>query len=212
MLFATKWAAAQHPLTDEERSRLAALPVANIGDAMDRMGMVDASIKPVWSGARTVGTAHTVWTRAGDNRAIHEAIASARPGDVIVVNGQGDRSRALMGDLMAERATLAGIAGVVVDGAVRDAEGLAEIGLPVFARAVNPAGPYKNGPGATGVVIALGGVAVIPGDVIVADADGVVVIPRGNLDEVLEAAEAKFRSEEQTRAGMQQPVGAAAER
>jgi regulator of RNase E activity RraA len=180
--------------------RFAALPAANIGDVMDRLGILDARISPIWPGARLAGPAFTVWTRSGDNHAVHLALAVARPGDVIVVNGGGDESRALIGEIMGARARTRGIAGFVLDGAARDAAGLAAIDMPVFARSITPAGPYKNGPGYLGRTVAVGGVAVAPGDIIVGDDDGVVVIPRAEAAEILVAAEAKFKAEELARA------------
>jgi RraA family protein len=176
-------------------NRFAQLPTANIADAMDRLGALDSRIKGVWPDATVVGPAYTVWTRAGDNKFLHEALRRANPGDVIVVNGQGDESRALIGELMAERAKAAGIAGFVIDGAVRDAEDIGEIEFPVFARAVTPAGPYKYGPGHLGRTVAVGGVAVAPGDIVVGDRDGVVVVPIGEAAQVLLAAEAKHADE-----------------
>lgn len=175
--------------------RLRALPVAAIGDVMDRLGILNSAIKPVWDGARLAGRALTVWTRAGDNKTIHEAIPLVQRDDVIVVNGEADESRALIGELLGRRAQVAGAAGFVLDGAARDAKGLAELGIPVFARTVTPAGPYKFGPGRIGVPVAVGGVVVEPGDYIAGDADGVVVITPESIDEVLDAAEAKARKE-----------------
>jgi regulator of RNase E activity RraA len=170
-------------------ARFALLPSANIGDAMDRLGAMDSRIAAIWPGARVVGTALTVWTRPGDNLAIHAALPQAHPGDVIVVSGGADESRALIGELIGGRSKALGIAGYVIDGAVRDAAGLAEYQLPVFARAVTPAGPYKDGPGRVGVAVAVGGVSVATGDVIVGDADGVVVIPQAQLEAVATRAE-----------------------
>ncbi|MEV1245252.1 methyltransferase [Nonomuraea sp. NPDC050022] len=183
-------------------SRLAALPTANIGDAMERLGILDSRIRPVWPGARVAGYAFTVWTRSGDNALIHQALEVVGAGDVIVVNGGGDESRALIGELIGQRAKNSGVAGFVIDGAVRDAEGLGEMGMPVFARAVTPAGPYKNGPGHLGRTIAVGGVAVAPGDLILGDADGVVVVPLAEAERVAQAAEAVFSLEEGKRAAI----------
>ena len=190
----------QHPaLTPEQRSRLNELSAAAIGDVMQRLGVVHSSISPVWAGARVVGPALTVLTAAGDNQVIHSALDLAAPDEVIVINGFGDETRALIGDLICEKARSLNISGFVVDGCVRDAEALASIPMPVFARGVTPAGPYKNGPGRLNVPIAVGGIAVIPGDVVVGDADGVVVIPRAELDAVIELAEAKLRAEDEKR-------------
>lgn len=161
----------------EVREAYSSVPVANIGDARDRMGMVDGGISPLWPNARAVGWARTVWTTAGDNLALREALETVQPGDFLVVNGQGHTDRALMGELMAERARKRGAVGIVADAALRDRSDLEEMGFPAWARAVNPAGPYKNGPGQKDVPVAVGGVVVRPGDLVVADDDGVVVVP-----------------------------------
>jgi regulator of RNase E activity RraA len=180
--------------------RLGALPTANIGDVMDRLGILDSRISPIWAGARVAGPAFTVWTRSGDNQAVHRALAVAQPGDVVVVNGGADESRALIGDIMGARARSRGIAGFVLDGAARDASGLAAIDMPVFARALTPAGPYKFGPGYLGRTIAVGGVAVAPGDLVVGDEDGVIVVPQDAATSVAEAAEAVLSAEDLRRA------------
>lgn len=191
--------------------RLRRLPSANIGDAMGRLGVMDPGIKPAWDGATVAGPAFTVWTRPGDNRGIHEALQQVRPGDVLVVNGGGDEDRALIGELVAGRAKLRGVSGFVIDGAVRDAEGLAEYDMPVFARSRTPAGPYKDGPFALSVDIAVGGVAVHPGDIVIGDADGVVVIPLDAAEEIAEAAEAKHAKEVATREWIDRSLAAAAD-
>lgn len=178
--------------------RFGALPSSNIGDAMDRMGVMHSAIRPLWPGAHLAGPAFTIWTRSGDNAAIHQALSQVRPGQVIVVNGQEDESRALIGELIAARAKRLGVAGFVLDGAARDVSGLHQLDMPVFARAVSPAGPFKNGPGYTECPIAAGGVAVIPGDLIVGDEDGVVVIPKDRAADVLAAAE-RVQADEQAR-------------
>jgi regulator of RNase E activity RraA len=117
----------------------------------------------------------------------------------VVVSGGGDTSRALLGELIGERAISAGLAGFALDGAARDAEVLGEIGLPVFARATTPAGPYKNGPSRIAVPIAFGGVPVLPGDIIIGDSDGLVVVPRAQAEQIAEAAEAVFADEAERR-------------
>lgn len=183
----------------EEREiarRLAGVAVSQIGDVMDRLGILDAAIRPVWRGASFVGRAATVLTAAGDNKAIHEAIAGLRDGDVLVVNGQASTTRALVGELIAERAQRKGCVAFVLDAAIRDVVEIEALGLPVYARAVTPAGPYRNGPGRIGVPVAVGGVVVTPGDWLVGDADGVAVIPAADVEEVLVAAEAKRAKEE----------------
>ena len=179
-------------------ARYASVPAANVGDAQERFGIA-VGLGPVWAGARLAGRARTVWTRSGDNLYLHRALDVAEPGDVIVVNGHGDLSRALMGDLIGVRAQRLGVAGFVIDGAVRDAEALGELGLPVFACGVTPAGPYKHGPGRLDVPVAIGGVVVHPGDIIVADADGVVVVPFETAEATLVAAEEIERNEQAKR-------------
>lgn len=206
--FATIPTHSHEPITAELRERLWALPTANIGDAMERLGVMDPAIHPVWNGARCVGTAHTVWTRAGDNLYIHEALTTVQQGDVFVVSGQADETRALIGELIGGKAKIRGAVGFVIDGAVRDAPGLEEYQMPVFARSVTAAGPYKSGPGVVGATVAVGGVPVNPGDIIVGDADGVVVIPRVNVDRVVAAAEAKRDAEQATRDGIDAELGA----
>ncbi len=189
----------EHAVPREIVDRLGALPVANVGDAMQRLGVVEAEIGAVWRGARTAGTARTVEVAGGDNAGVHEAIDSLEPGDVLVVNGHGVRDRALVGELIAERLRARGCVGLVVDGAVRDVGDLEEIGFPVFARAVTPAGPYRHGPFRVGVPVAIGGVVVHTGDVVVADGDGVAVVPAAEAADVLARAEAKHADETRTR-------------
>ncbi|TRW88433.1 DUF1932 domain-containing protein [Mycolicibacterium sp. 018/SC-01/001] len=178
------------------------LPVANIGDARDRMGLLDSGIRPLWKGAHIVGRARTVWTRAGDNLALQEALGKVRPGEVIVINGHGDCDRALMGELIAERARNHGCVGMIIDGAARDVDTLADIGFGVWARAVSPAGPYKNGPGYVDVPVAVGGVVCHPGDLVVADDDGVVIVPAAEAFATLAAGRAVEADESQRRAAI----------
>ncbi|MPY57116.1 RraA family protein [Streptomyces spongiae] len=175
-------------VTDELLTAYEGLASATIGDARDRLGLPDAGIGPLWAGARAVGRAVTVQTRGGDNRAVHEALRLVGPGDVIVVDGQGDISRALIGELIAERARARGAVGMVLDGAARDVEVLTEIGFPVWARAVTPAGPYKDGPGRVNVTVAVGGAVCRPGDLVVADGDGVAFVPAEEAESTLTAA------------------------
>lgn len=186
----------------DQCDRFRQLPTANIADAMHRLGALDAGIKPVWNCATIVGAAYTVWTRPGDNLGIHAALKHVQPGDVIVVNGGGDESRALIGELIGGRAKGKGVAGFVIDGAVRDAGGLEEYAMPVYAKALSPAGPYKDGPYAIAAPVAVGGVVVNPGDIVVADADGVVVVPLAMADQVADLAQAKHDHELEKRRGI----------
>ncbi|GAA3668290.1 RraA family protein [Microbacterium marinilacus] len=178
--------------------RPGAYPAATVSDAMDRFG-VAPGIRPLWEGATISGPAFTVWTRPGDNRGIHAAFETIRRGEILVVAGDGDVSRALIGELVAEKAKALEVGGIVLDGAARDAIGLREVGVPVFARAVSPAGPWKTGPFRLQETVAIGNVPVAPGDWIVGDDDGVAVVPRARVEETVAATEELLRGEEERR-------------
>ncbi|WP_338146280.1 RraA family protein [Streptomyces boncukensis] len=182
-----------------ETRRLGEVPAANVGDALQRMTVMDGGIRLCTGRAALLGNALTVDVRSGDNLAVHRALDEARPGDVLVVNGHGDMTRALIGDLIGEIMVNAGVVGAVVDGAVRDVRALSEMGLAVYARAVTPAGPFKDGPGAVGAPVAVGGVVVAAGDVLVGDSDGVVTVPRHRVREVADAVDGIGEKEEALR-------------
>ena len=154
-------------------------------------------LKPLVSGARLLGRALTVEVPHGDNLAIHAALSVAQPGDVIVVNGGGYLERALMGGIMMTQAKAAGLAGVVIDGAMRDTQELGSLGLAAFASGVHPAGPFKNGPGKVHTQIHCGGVVINDGDWIMGDDDGVVVIASVELNELVTAAHQKQQREKE---------------
>lgn len=178
------------------------LPVSNISDEMNRIGCVNARIKPVNS-TPLVGPAFTVKEQLGDILIFQKAISLAQPGDVIVVDGQqGDLVNALCGELMVRWAMSRGLAGMVIDGAIRDVDTLRMLDFPVYAGGVTPKGPYKQGPGEINVPINCGGVVVHPGDIVVGDADGVVIIPAKDGPAVLEKAKAKFQKETEIRAAI----------
>lgn len=164
--------------------------VANLGDGLERLDMVDGGIGPIWPGARLVGAALPVLTVAGDNQAVIYALAHIQEGDVLVINAGGYSGRAILGDNLAQRFDLFGATGAIVDGFVRDRDIIADLGFPVFARGLTPAGPFKNGPGRIGVPVAIGGVVISPGDIVVADSDGVIAIPPHRAQEALAAADA----------------------
>jgi len=168
---------------------------AIISDNLDRLpGAV--GLRPFHRGGHMAGPAFTIRTAAGDNRAIHQALELFRPGDVLVVDGGGDTSRALIGEIIASIARHRGAAGMVIDGAVRDAGALARSDFPVFARAAIHRGPYKNGPGETNVPVSIGGMVVHPGDIVVGDEDGVVAFPPAVAADLLDAVKAQEEKEE----------------
>lgn len=178
----------KRPVTAVEPEVIAAIaryPSANVGDALGRFGLMDGGIEVRSAISSTlVGPALTVLTREGDNLAIHRALDEAKPGDFLVVCGGRDHNRAVFGDLLAEVATARGVVGVILDGALRDRASVEELGLPVWSAAVTPAGPTKTGPGKVLIPIACGGVVVHPGDLIVADTDGVAVVPSAEASQV----------------------------
>lgn len=171
------------------------LPVANIDDNMERTAAVESSIVPIGKG-QLLGTAFTVQVAQGDNLMFHAAMDLAKPGDVIVIDAGGFTERAIFGELMATYCKVRGIRGIVCDGAIRDAEGLAAMeDFPVYAKAVTPNGPYKNGPGQINVPVVIGGKVVHPGDIVVGDSDGVLFIRPENARQLAEATLAVGRKE-----------------
>jgi RraA family protein len=170
-------------------------PASILADVGGRRGTLCGRIQPLAQTMKLAGPAFTVEVRPGDNLMIHAALALAQPGDVIIVDGKGDLSCALTGALMAAQAQKAGIAGFVMDGAVRDTEECMRGDFPVFAAGANPNGPLKVAPGRINWPIAVGGTSVNPGDLIVGDADGVVVLPRETAAQILAGAQAKVDSE-----------------
>ncbi|MCL4768531.1 MAG: RraA family protein [Hyphomicrobiaceae bacterium] len=171
----------------EKLAGLAGAQTGHVVDAMNGRGALDAAIKPVDPGrAQFVGIAMTCETGPSDNLAITAAIALARKGDVIVSASDGFMSTAVVGDIVTMMARNAGVAALVLDGMARDSEGIVGVGLPVFSRGITPNSGVKTGPGRVGLPVVAGGVAVEPGDVIVGDRDGVVVVPQRLLDEVIE--------------------------
>jgi regulator of RNase E activity RraA len=177
--------------------RCRALPTSILSDGMQRRGgITGVHWVPGGRWPRVAGPALTVATRPGDNLVVHRALDLARPGDVLVVDGGGALDRAVLGEIMARYAVTRGLAALVVDGAVRDVEGLAALPLPVFARGVNHLGPYKDGPGELHGPVHAGGVVVRSGDVVVGDADGLVVLPHERVAEVVAAGEELLAAEE----------------
>ena len=186
-------------LTEEARKSLDKLPTGNVADnnlSMPKQGVMDSGIKPIDSKSHMVGRAVTVQCYPGDNLALHQGIYAAQPGDVLVFDCHGYTEAGHFGDIMALACKVRGIAGVIIDGSCRDAEDIKELGLPVFVRAFNPSGTVKASLGKVNVPVSCGGVSVRPGDMIIGDCDGVVVVPQEVEDEVFAKAEAKFKKEE----------------
>jgi 4-hydroxy-4-methyl-2-oxoglutarate aldolase len=165
------------------------IAAAVISDAMGRQNSMNHTMKPLWHGAAVCGPALTVKSYACDNLMVHKAMQVAKPGDVLVVQGGGHLDGALWGELMTKSALALEIGGVVMDAAARDRDAIEALAFPVFATAVLPGGTYKSNPGSINVPVSVAGAAVEPGDIVVGDTDGVVVVPKGMAREVLEAAQ-----------------------
>ena len=174
------------------------LPVANISDCMSRMTAGGPRLRPMHGGGALAGPALTVKTRPGDNLMIHKALTMAAAGDVIVVDAGGDLTNSLFGEIMAATAVRKGVAGIVLNGALRDAEAIARGDFPIYAAGVTHRGPYKDGPGEINVPIAFDGMVIEPGDLIVGDADGLLCVPFDAVDSVLAATRQKMDAEAKT--------------
>ncbi len=183
-------------------ARFKHLPLANISDCMSRMAGGGPRIRPMHGGGGMAGPALTVRTRPGDNLMVHKAIDLAEPGDIIVVDAGGDLANAIIGELMTAHARQRGVGGLVIDGAIRDSGAIRSGSFPVFAAGVTHRGPYKDGPGEINAVIAIDGMVIEPGDLLLGDDDGILCVPFAMVEEVHAAATAKHRAEEKTMAAI----------
>lgn len=172
------------------------IPAAIAGDVMNRQGLMDARIKPLSDIFPMVGHARTADVMVGDNSALHVMIPLLEPGDILVVDAKGHENRAVWGGILAEAAKMAGVGGVIIDGAVRDLDEIRALGVPHYASAVHPGGPNKGWGGTLDGVISCGSAAVSPGDLIIGDADGVAVVPLSRQAALLEDAQARMRYED----------------
>ena len=174
---------------------LAAMVTAHLSDNMNRLVAGGAALRPMHRGGKLCGPAFTVKVAPGDNLMVHKAIDTAAAGDVIVVDAGGELTHAIIGDIMSSHAEKRGVAGFVIYGAIRDSAEIGARRFPVYACGVTHRGPYKNGPGEINAPVALNGMVVHPGDIIVGDADGVVAVPLAHAAEVLALARAQLAKE-----------------
>ena len=176
----------------------------HVADALGGLGALDAAIKPIAGAPPSmksfVGPAFPCMNSPADQLALVGALAYAEPGDVLVVGTEAYLGTAVIGDLMAGMLLNSGTAALVTDGAVRDTPGIIGVGLPVYCGGVSPNSPQRNGPGTVGLAISIGGVTVNPGDVVVGDGDGVVVVPQDALDAVIGGVEEIRRQETEVEA------------
>lgn len=168
---------------------------ANVSDCMERLYSMDASLRPIGKRKRIIGQALTIKANLADNLLFHQALLLAKPGDVIVVDAGKDMNYSVCGEIMYTYAKSKGVAGFVVDGCVRDVDYLYNEDFPVFAAGITGRGPYKTGPGEINVDIACGGQVVHPGDIILGDEDGIVVIPPNEAQNILEKVKALEENE-----------------
>ncbi len=171
------------------------LPVANVSDSMWRLTAGGSRLRPMHKSGQMAGPALTVKSRPGDNLMLHKAIDMAEPGDIIVCDAGGDLTNSLMGELMLAHAIKRGVGGFVLDGAVRDVEAFLEVNLPVFAAGVSHRGPYKDGPGEINVSVAIDGMVIEPGDLVIGDWDGVLSIPLDDVESILKKTNEKQAAE-----------------
>ena len=169
---------------------------SNLADAMGRFNFMDPAIQSR-SALPLFGLAVTVNARPADNLMVHKALAVATPGDIVVVSTGGNTTSAVFGELMCHTASAAKLGGIVVDGAIRDVEGITRLGFPAFSRTVSPGACDKDGPGEINVPISCGGTVVCPGDIVVGDTDGVAVVPARDAAQVLDLVAAVLDHEAQ---------------
>ncbi len=182
-------------LTPDQIAQFKKLPTGNVCDANGKVGNMDSGIKPVDPRSKLVGPAVTVRCQPADNLILHKAIYEAAPGSVLVIDAHGYTEAGPFGGIMATACMVRGIAGVVLDGACRDANEIQDMGFPFFIRALNPGGTVKESLGPINGTIQCGAVTVRPGDIIVGDRDGVVVVAQDKAGDVLERALAIFEKE-----------------
>lgn len=179
------------------------IPSSNIGDCVKKMNCMFGGIR-AFNHHPLVGTAFTVKVPSGDNLVAQAALDYTQPGDILVIDGAGSTDRALVGGMMLAYAQMRGLGGFVINGAIRDLDEIRSGRIPVFAKGVTPQGPYREGPGEMNVPVVCGGQVVMPGDILVGDEDGVVVIPRLDASELLAAAKQNMEQEQLTAARMKQ--------
>ena len=183
--------------SDDVLLRLARFETPNISDLMNRLYTMSSLIRNLTDPTlRIIGPACTVKVYPGDNLMVHKSLDLAQPGDIVVVDAAGTINNAVLGDLVATKARHRGIGGFVVDGLIRDLPGILALGdLPVFARGVSPIGPLHRGPGEVNFPVSVGGIVINPGDLVVGDDNGVVVVPRSSCAELLARLEEQSEGE-----------------
>lgn len=181
---------------DELVTKFQSIPTTAISDAMDGLSNLDSAIKPLKEEYKFAGRALTVKTAVGDNLAVQKAIRNAKEGDIIIIDAKGDQYRAMAGDFVVGMAQTMGVGAIVVDGVIRDIIGIKELNFPVFSKGTTVAASGKAGVGEINIPISCGGQVIHPGDILVGDADGVVVIPQAQEQEVYNKAVDKIAKDQ----------------
>jgi regulator of RNase E activity RraA len=180
----------------ETARKYRSLPVANVSDCMSRLSGGGPRLRPYHAQGVLSGPAFTVKTRPGDNLMVHKALDIAAPGDVVVVDAGGELTNSIVGEIMITYAMKRGLAGLVINGSIRDSDAVRRLDFPVYAAGVTHRGPMRSGPGEIGRAIAFDGMVIEPGDLIVGDGDGVLCIPFDEVEELYQAAAAKNKVED----------------
>lgn len=190
--------------TTEQINQLRDLGAATVYEAQGAKGALDHGIKPIDPSVKLAGPAYTVDCRPADNLMLHYAVQKARPGDVLVVDAKAFMEAGPWGDVLTIQAMKVGIAGLVINGCVRDASLIIELGFPVFCRGLSIKGTGKNQPGKVGVPVLIGDVQINPGDIVVGDRDGIVVVPQAEVGSAIATSLAREAKEEQQRKAIQE--------
>ncbi|SMO85300.1 RraA family protein [Paracoccus laeviglucosivorans] len=193
----------ERAVSSDTVARFKELPVANVSDSMYRVTAAGPRLQKMHRSGVMAGPALTVKSRPGDNLMLHKAIDLAQPGDVIVCDAGGDLTNSLMGELMLAYALKRGVAGFVLNGAIRDADAFVATNMPVWAAGITHRGPYKDGPGEINVPIAIDGMVIEPGDLIMGDSDGVLAVPFAHAEEIYSRTVAKQESEQKQMAAIE---------
>jgi 4-hydroxy-4-methyl-2-oxoglutarate aldolase len=186
--------------------KLSRFGVATVHEAMGRVGLMQPYMRPVYTGAHACGPAITVLLHPGDNWMMHVVAEQLQPGDVVVAACTADNTDGFFGDLLATSFVARGARGLIIDGGVRDVKDLTEMQFPVFSKAISAKGTVKATLGSVNIPVVCAGVAVNPGDVVIADADGVVIVPAGIAQQAADAAEAREANEGEKRAKLAKGV------
>lgn len=186
--------------------RIGSFSAATIHEALGKQGALPAAIKPISPAMKLCGPAYTIQSMPGDNLLFHRAIASASPGDVLVAEVSGFYEAGYWGEILTVASLARGLAGLVIDGCVRDANEIEALGYPVFCRGLSIQGTTKHGTGTLNSPISIGDVQITPGDMIVGDRDGLVVVPAGRVEDTIAKCEARIQKEQRTMEALREGV------